>query len=97
MQTTIDLPDDLLQRATARAARDGLTLAELITRLVASAVAQDSPPPAVPAPPMRGSRSEPPVIAKAAIGRPIPALSHEELVQEEMEDDLAAYERSLGR
>ena len=38
-----------------------------------------------------GRRSRPPMIAKAAIGQPIPALSAEELAEMEVDQDLARH------
>ena len=79
MQITIDLPDDLLRRVTARAAREGLTLTELIARLVESGLQQAAPPPAaaVPRPRWLGRGDSPVVIPPR--GRRIPSLSNAEI------------------
>jgi hypothetical protein len=40
MRTTIELPDELLRQLKVRAALDGVTLKELVTRYVADGLAQ---------------------------------------------------------
>lgn len=75
MRTTVDLPDHLLRRVKARAAMDGTTLKELITRFVEQGLRRaTSSPPASP----ERERSELPV-ARAATGRPLPDLTNKEL------------------
>jgi hypothetical protein len=93
MRTTIDLPDSLLRQAKARAALEGLTLKELITSYVVQGLQQGPVQPE--AQPRR--RSAPPMIAKAATGKPIPALSADELAELEIQEDLEKYERSTRR
>ena len=88
MRITIDLPDALLRQVDATAAIKGLTVAELIASYVAECVWQAN----VPRP-----RSAPPVIAKAAIGKPIPALPAEVLHAIEVEQDVSEFERLTGR
>lgn len=96
MRTTIDLPDDLLRQAKARAALDGLKLKELIARYVAQGLAGGEQPPADDTA-TRRQRSPLPVIPRASTGTPIPALSNAELAQMELEEDLAKHVRSSGR
>jgi len=75
MRTTINLPDGLFRRVKARAALDGTTLKELITRLVEQGMRRSTPsPPGA----RERSRSELP-IARAATGRPLPDLGHGDL------------------
>ncbi len=93
MRTTIDLPDALLRQAKARAALEGLTLKELIASYVVQGLQQGDVQRA--AQPRR--RSAPPMIARAATGKPIPALSADELAELEIQEDLEKYERSTGR
>ena len=93
MRTTIDLPDSLLRQAKARAALEGLTLKELIASYVVQGLQQGEVQRA--AQPRR--RSAPPMIARAATGKPIPALSADELAELEIQEDLEKYERSTGR
>ncbi|MDQ3564033.1 MAG: hypothetical protein M3436_07805 [Pseudomonadota bacterium] len=88
MRTTIDLPDDLLRQAKARAALDGLKLKDLIARYVARGLAGAERPPAGDTRTER-QRSPLPVIPRASTGKPIPALSNAELAQIELEEDLA--------
>ena len=93
MRTTIDLPDPLLRQVKARAALEGVTLKELITSYVLQGLQQDLQPSTA----QPRQRSAPPMIAKAAIGKPIPALSASELTEVEIQEDLEKYERSTGR
>ena len=67
MRTTIDLPDSLLRQAKARAALEGLTLKELIASYVVQGLQQGDVQRV--AQPRR--RSAPPMIARAATGKPI--------------------------
>jgi hypothetical protein len=93
MRTTIDLPDSLLRQAKARAALEGLTLKELIASYVVQGLQQGDVQRAVQ--PRR--RSAPPMIARAVTGKPIPALSADELAELDIQEDLEKYERSTGR
>ena len=88
MRITIDLPDALLRQVDATAAIKGLTVAELIASYVAECVwqANESRP-----------RSAPPIIAKAAVGKPILALSADALRAIEVEQDVSEFERLTGR
>jgi len=75
MRTTIDLPDELLRQAKARAALDGMKLKDLITRFVeqglgSSALRSTGP--------RRRRRSELPV-ARAATGRMLPSLTNADI------------------
>jgi hypothetical protein len=76
MRTTIDLPDDLLRRAKAKAALDGMKLKDLITSYVEQGL-KAAPLHTVP---RRHRRSELPV-ARAATGRTLPALTNLEIQQ----------------
>ena len=93
MKTTIDLPDPLLRQAKARAALEGLTLKELIAAYVVQGLQQG----AVQLADRPSRRSAPPMIARAATGKPIPALSTDELAELEIQEDTEKYERSTGR
>lgn len=75
MRTTVDLPDGLFRRVKARAALDGVTLKELIARLVDQGMRRSTRPPDGS---QERARSELPV-ARAATGRPLPDLGHSEL------------------
>jgi hypothetical protein len=73
MRTTIDLPDQLHREAKSRAARSGLSLKDLITRLVERGLRQgDEQPPVV-----RQRRPDLPAVI-AARGRRMPLLSNTE-------------------
>ena len=93
MRTTIDLPDSLLRQAKARAALEGLTLKELITCYVVQGLQQGT----VQREAQPRQRSAPPMIAKAATGTPIPALSADALRAIEVEQDVSEFERLTGR
>jgi len=84
MRTTINLPDSVSRQAKARVALEGLTLKELITSYVVQGLQ-----------PCR--RSTPPMMAKAATGRPIPALSGDKLAELEIQENIEKYERSTRR
>ena len=75
MRTTIDLPDELFRQAKARAALDGMSLKDVITRFVEQGLRQGALPPAIP---LRRRRSELPV-ARAATGRTLPDLTNMEI------------------
>jgi hypothetical protein len=93
MRTTIDLSDELFRRAKAKAALSGITLKELIAGYIEQGLRQAENVP--PTQPRRRSRL--PVIEEATTGKPIPALSKAELVEIELDEDVAKHERSLGR
>ncbi len=95
MRTTIDLPDELFRRAKARAALDGLKLKDLIAAYVAQGLDRNTRPSTADETPRRG-RSPLPIMI-AATGKPIPALTHEQIEQIELEQELAGYDRSAGR
>lgn len=75
MRTTIDLPDELFRQAKARAALDGMSLKDVITRFVEQGLRQGTPSSATP---LRRRRSELPV-ARAATGRTLPDLTNMEI------------------
>ena len=88
MRTTIDLPDELLRQAKARAALDGMKLKDLITRYVQQGLRQGAPSAA----PLRRQRSELPV-ARAATGRTLPALTNAEIYRILEEDEITGGRR----
>jgi hypothetical protein len=74
MRTTIDLPDQLFRRAKTKAAMEGTSLKELITRFIEQGLGdhgQESRR-------NRSLRSQPPVI-RSATGRPILVLSNADI------------------
>lgn len=77
MRTTIELPDKLFRQAKARAALDGLTLKELMTRFVEQGLRRLSGD----AEDHRDRRPSPIPIARPARGVELPALDNEELYQ----------------
>ena len=93
MRTTLDLPDELLRRAKARAALSGLKLKELIAWYIELGLRQTEAVPTAGRPP----RSPLPTISKAASGQPIPALSNAELEAILAEEDAEQARRSSGR
>lgn len=88
MRTTIDLPDELLRQAKAKAALDGLKLKDLIARYVEEGLRGASSHVAPP----RRRRSELP-IARAATGRALQALSNAE-IQRLLDEEEAAGDRA---
>ena len=88
MQITIDLPDALLHQAEVRAAQKGLAVADLITGYVARGLQRDAE--------VR-QRSAPPMIAKAATGTLILALSADALREIEVEQDVSEFKPLTGR
>lgn len=75
MRTTIDLPDELLRQAKVRAALDGTTLKDLITRYVEQGLRRFAQ---VTEERGKRRRSRLPV-ARAATGRPLPSLANADL------------------
>jgi hypothetical protein len=92
MRTTIDLPDDLFRVLKARAALSGVTLRDLVRRLIEQGLRQ----PADPAPAVGGRRAPPPVIIPAR-GIPIPARSRADLRHVDEDEDEQRHGRSAGR
>jgi hypothetical protein len=88
VRTSLDLPDPLFRELKARAAMEGVKLKELIRRFIETGLRADASP--VP------GRSPFPVIGTAT-GKPIPALTSEEIHRLEEQEDLEKFERSLGR
>lgn len=76
MRTTIELPDALFRQVKARAAIEGVTLKDLISRYVESGLRRSKPP--TTGSPRR--RSELPV-ARSATGPTMPDLTNAELYQ----------------
>lgn len=89
MRTTIDLPDDLYRTLKARAALNGMSLRELVQRLIEQGLKFPAPARR----PESGRREPPPVIIPPR-GVPIPALSQAELARLEEEEDEAKHARS---
>jgi hypothetical protein len=89
MRTTLDLPDEVFRQVKAKAAAEGITLKELLTRYVESGLRQ----PLVPAGPRR--RSKLPVIKRR--GRAIANVTPELQAKLDEESDLAKFGRSFGR
>lgn len=86
MRTTIDLPDDLYRALKARAALSGVTMRDLVRRLVEQGLRQ--PIGAIEAPAVR--RDPPPVIIPPH-KVPIPAISLSRLRRFEEEEDEAGH------
>lgn len=93
MRTTVDLPDELLRQAKARAALDGLKLKDLIACYVEEGLRRGTSPATRNARVARQRRSPPPVIIPAR-GIPIPALTGDELREIEAAEDEARSARS---
>lgn len=87
----MDLPDDLFRQVKAKAALEGASLKEVLTRYIQSGLrppARDTGRPA--------QRSRLPVVPKRGKGV-IPNLTSELQARLEEEEDLAKLDRSFGR
>lgn len=90
MRTTIDLPDALHRAIKARASLTGVSVRNLVQELIERGLrAPDERD-------IRGRREPPPVIVPPR-GVPIPALSHEDLIRIEEEEDEAKHARLTRR
>jgi hypothetical protein len=76
MRITIELPDELLQHVTIRAAEEDLQTEELIKRYIEQGLQQE--PLSSPSPQHQRSQFR---VARAATGRSLPDLSNAELYQ----------------
>lgn len=85
MRTTIDLPDELLRQAKAKAALDGMKLKDLIARFVEQGL-KGTPTLNTP---VRRRRSELPV-SRGTTGRRIPSLSNREIQRILDEEEIAS-------
>jgi hypothetical protein len=92
MRTTVDLPDELLRQAKARAALDGVKLKDLIARYVEEGLRGRTPPLAETAQTTR--RRRPPPVIIPARGVPIQALTGDESRDLETAEDEARHARS---
>lgn len=89
MRTTVDLPDELFRTLKARAALSGVTLRELILRLIEQGLQSQAAKPSL------GSRRRSlPPIAIPPTGVPIQAVPREELRRLEEADDEEKSARS---
>lgn len=93
MRTTIDLPDNLFRQLKAKAALSGINLKDLITRYIEQGMNEDDS--GLPIQPHQ--RSPLPMIREATTGKMISAVSKTELAEIEVGEDMAKYERSIGR
>lgn len=91
MRTTLELPDDLFRKVKAKAAMEGATMKEMLTRFVESGLARPTPLPT-----HLATRSRLPVIHKIGKGV-IVDLSPELQDKLEMEEDIARQRRSFRR
>jgi hypothetical protein len=88
MRTTVDLPDDLYRTLKARAGLSGVTLRELVQRLIEQGLRSstrevDS-----------RKRHDPPPVIIPPRGVAIPALPRAEVTRMEEEEDKAKHARS---
>ncbi len=92
MRTTVDLPDDLYRALKARAALSGVTMRDLLRRLIEQGLRQ-------PGTVGEGAprRREPPPVIIPPRGKPIAALSRAELRRIEDEEDENKNARSARR
>jgi hypothetical protein len=88
MRTTVDLPDDLYRTLKARAGLTGVTLRQLVQRLIEQGLRSSSNDE------VSVSRHGPPPVIIPPRGVPIPAISRAELTRIEEEEDEAKHARS---
>jgi len=94
MRTTIDLPEEVLLRAQQQAAQQGVDVNQFIAAAIAKQVGGASGhQPAFS--PQRSRRPLPTIQARGA--GPIANVTPELQAQLQEEEDLASYNRSLGR
>jgi hypothetical protein len=91
VRTTLDLPDELFRQVKAKAALEGATLKQTLTRCIESGLRQPARLSGQPA-----RRSPLPVVPKRGKGV-IPNLTAELQARLEEEEDLAKLNRSFGR
>ncbi len=91
MRTTLDLPDELLRQVKAKAALEGSTLKQLLTRYVENGLRQMPDPSGC-----QHRRSELPVIPRSG-KRSIANLTPELQAKFEENEDRAKLNRSFGR
>ena len=89
MRTTIDLPDDLYRTLKTRAAISGVTMRELVQRLIEQGLRE----PGVSTAPLPAEEEPLPVAIPAGSG-PIRAFTNAELHELEMEDERERLARS---
>jgi plasmid stability protein len=89
MRTTIEIPDELYRSLKARAALNGESVRAVIAQLIDRGLRS-----APSGTPTSGCRRQPPPVAIAARGFPIPALRPEEMRQVEEREDEAKLARS---
>jgi hypothetical protein len=92
MRTTVDIPDDLYRTLKARAALSGVTMRELIVRLIEQSLRRP-----VPSTRKNSPQREPPPVVVPPRGVQIPAVSRADLRRIEEEEDEHKHARSLGR
>jgi hypothetical protein len=92
MRTTIDLPEEVLQRAQVQAAQQGVD----VNQFIAAAIAKEVNGGVGRKSASSQQRSKLPTIQGRGTGT-IPDLTPELQAQLQEEEDLASYNRSLGR
>jgi hypothetical protein len=91
MRTTLDIPDELFRQAKAKAALEGLSLKDVLTRFVENGLREANPPPTT-----ARQRSKLPVIKRRARSS-VPDLTPALQARFQEEEDLAKLRRSFGR
>lgn len=102
MKTTLDLPDETFRKLKEEAALRGFKLKELVAQFIEHGLAVgDSPPGSVrshgPLPVVNERTGYPIPIAREADGSDTPYLSNAQLYAILDEEDLAQYQRVLGK
>ncbi len=89
MRTTIEIPDELYRSLKARAALSGLPVRAVVTQLIDLGLR--SGPAGAPA---SGRHRQPPPVAIAPHGAPVPAMTREDMRRAEEGEDEAKLARS---
>lgn len=92
MRTTIDIPEGLYRALKARAALSGVTMRDLVRRLVEQGLRQP-----VAASEAAPGRREPPPVIILPRGVPIPSIPRNDVLRLEEEEDEARHARSARR
>jgi hypothetical protein len=87
MRTTVDFPEDLYRTLKARAGLSGVSLSDLVRRLVEQGLRSSSGEAAA------GKRFGPPPVIIPARGKPIPAVMRSELERMEEDEDESKHAR----
>jgi len=91
MKTTLEIPDTMFREAKAKAALDGIKLKELVNSALGAYLAQ-------PGTPVKSKATPCPFpLARGQGGPLLKQMSKKTIAKLDQEEDLARYQRSVGR